>query len=78
MESSIQEMDNKTLVVSMCADKGVKLSQLSEKVGRNNSSFSTMLSNGSMKLNVLLDIFEALDEELVVNLKNGKTIKLVK
>lgn len=70
-ESSIETIDMKQFVKGQASLKGMNISIIAEKLGKSQSTLSGMLIRRKMNLQVFVDILEVLEEDFVIELKNG-------
>jgi hypothetical protein len=70
-ETKIQRISPKEFIKIVMATKSVTINDLSSKTGKTASNIGMILNNNKPTFKTFGEIMKALDEELLVTLKNG-------
>ena len=75
-EKTIEKVYLKSFIKGQAALKGTNIVKMADRLGKSQSSLSGMLIRGSMKVRTLIEILDVLDEDLVIELKNGNKFRI--
>ena len=75
--TKIQEVTVKDFMRIAMANNSTSIKLIAEKVNRTEAAVYTAVKRNAMNLKTLSKILEAMDEEVVLTLKNGQSYKII-
>jgi len=75
-DENTQSVDLQGFVKAQAALKGTTITGIAEKIGKSQSTLSGILIRKTMSVHDLIDVLGAMDEDLVIELKNGNKFNI--